>query len=59
MVLFIKMHKSKMMHENAKKYLSGFEKKNNGYFEFDYISVCVFRDAEFEEIKIVPIHSFF
>lgn len=53
------MHKSKMMHENAKKYLSGFEKKNNGYFEFDYISVCVFRDAEFEEIKIVPIHSFF
>ncbi len=46
-----------MIHENAKKYLSGFEKINE-YFGFDYIGEYKFHDAEVEEIRIVPDHLY-
>lgn len=42
-----------MIHDNAKKYLSRFEKINE-YFGFDYISEYEFHDAEVDEIRIVP-----
>lgn len=46
-----------MIHKNAEKYLSGFEKINE-YFGFDYLTGCAFHDAEVDEIRIVPDNLF-
>ena len=42
-----------MIHKNAEKYLSGFEKINE-HFGFDYLTEYAFHDAEVDEIRIVP-----
>ena len=46
-----------MIHKNAEKYLSGFEKINE-YLGFDYLTGCAFHDAEVDEIRIVPDNLF-
>ncbi len=40
-----------MIHKDAEKFLSGFEKVNE-YFGFDYIGEYEFHDSEIEEIRI-------
>ena len=46
-----------MIHKDAEKYLSGFEKINK-YFGFDYITEYEFHDAKVDEILIVPNHLY-